>query len=114
MSSEIIYVGNLEVQVTRKSIRHMYLSVEFPMGDVVLTAPRDAKVFTLRLFVLDKYGWLRRQLAKCSQLVSHSTGDYISGSNVFVNNKRYVLHIVDENSDLANKTIGNRIYINKV
>ena len=66
MSTETrsITVGGFTVDVVRKDIKNLHLGVYPPHGRVRVAAPLVVSNEAVRLAVIDKLGWIRRQKAK--------------------------------------------------
>jgi hypothetical protein len=62
--SEIIRLGDIEIEVTRKAVKHAHLSVHPPSGRVTLVAPSATRLEVARAFAIAKLGWIREQQSK--------------------------------------------------
>ena len=60
----ILELGDLRIAVVHKPVKHLHLSVLPPEGDVRITAPEEMKLESIRLFAIDKIGWIRKQQNK--------------------------------------------------
>ena len=60
----IIRLGDIEIVVTRKAIKHVHLSVHPPNGRVTLVAPSGTRLEVARAFAIAKLGWIREQRSK--------------------------------------------------
>lgn len=58
MAKKII-VSNIEIEVQRKKIKNMYLSVLPPNGKVRISAPVNVKDEAIKLFATAKVGWIK-------------------------------------------------------
>ncbi|EQD59094.1 Zinc metalloprotease, partial [mine drainage metagenome] len=56
-----IRLGDLRIDVVRKAIKHVHLSVHPPTGRVRMAAPERIRLDTLRVFAISKLVWIRRQ-----------------------------------------------------
>ena len=54
----------LSVQVVRKAIKNLHLSVHPPTGRVTISAPKGMDLEIIRLFAISKLGWIRRHKQK--------------------------------------------------
>ena len=59
--SETLDLGPFAVEVVRKRIKHVHLSVHPPAGEVRISAPARLNREAIRAFALSKLGWIRRQ-----------------------------------------------------
>ena len=58
---DIIQLGDLAVQVFRKDIRNIHLSVYPPEGRVVISCPSRHSLEKIRAYALAKLAWIRKQ-----------------------------------------------------
>lgn len=58
---ETIELGDVSIQVTRKDIKNVHLSVHPPSGQVTLTAPATTRLEVARAYAISKLGWIRAQ-----------------------------------------------------
>lgn len=61
VSTRVIDVDGLEVKLTRKRIRNMYLRVKPPTGDVEVSAPARMAERRIVDFVRERRSWIERQ-----------------------------------------------------
>ena len=59
--TETIQLGDISIQVRRKAIKHVHLSVHPPSGRVTLSAPRATRLDVARAYAISKLGWIREQ-----------------------------------------------------
>lgn len=55
---ETIRIGALSIQVTRKPVKHVHLSVHPPHGRVTLTAPTATRLDVARAYAISRLGWI--------------------------------------------------------
>ena len=55
-----IELGDLSVEVIKKDIRNVHLSVYPPAGRVRISAPLRMDTDTIRVFAIAKLGWIRK------------------------------------------------------
>lgn len=88
-----ILLGDVKVEVIRKKIRRIRLSVRAPLGSVRISAPIRMGLETLRLFALTKLGWIRKQQVRLRQQPQDSPPGFLDGESHFVWGKRYILKV---------------------
>src|SRR5919205_208599 len=59
LMNETIQIGELSIQVSRKDIKHVHLSVHPPDGRVTLSAPAATRLEVARACPVSKPGWIR-------------------------------------------------------
>ena len=60
-------IADLEIEVVQKAIKNIHLAVYPPEGRVRIAAPNEVSQETLRLFVLGKLPWIRKQQRKFNE-----------------------------------------------
>jgi predicted metal-dependent hydrolase len=93
-----IEIRGLEVEVVRKDIKNLHLGVYPPNGRVRVAAPTRLNDEAVRLAVISRLAWVRRQQAKFERQERQSPREMISGETHYVQGRRYRLDISkDEN-----------------
>lgn len=59
--TELVFVDDLEIRLTRKAIKNMHLRVKPPDGRIEVSAPLRLPLATVKQFVREKRGWIARQ-----------------------------------------------------
>ena len=59
-----IDLGGITVEVVKKDIKNVHLSVYPPSGRVRISAPLRMKLDTIRIFAISKLGWIKQQQTK--------------------------------------------------
>jgi hypothetical protein len=94
---ENIKVGEIRVRVERKDIKNIHLSVHPPDGKVKLSVPKTTKEDTIRLFLISKITWIKKQQKKFDNQARQSPREYISGESHYFFGKRYRLNVYETN-----------------
>ncbi|NCN71747.1 MAG: M48 family metallopeptidase [Betaproteobacteria bacterium] len=92
-----LLVGGIKVEVVRKDIKNLHLGVYPPMGRVRVAVPLVISDEAVRLAVIDKLGWIKRQRAKFAEQPRQSQREMVNGESHYFLGKRYRLrmHAVD-------------------
>jgi predicted metal-dependent hydrolase len=98
MAPEMIQVGDLWIQVTRKNIKNVHLSVYPPDGRVTLSAPADTRLDAARAYAVSKLGWIRRQQKRLRQQVREPRRKYVTRESHYLWGRRYLLTIEESNT----------------
>ena len=88
-----IVVSNISVEVIRKNIKNMHLSVLPPDGRVRVSAPTQLTDEAITMFVRRKLGWIKKQQEKFQQQPRQSERQYVSGETLYVWGKQYFLQV---------------------
>ena len=73
-----IELGGIVLEVVKKDIKNIHLSVYPPSGRVRVSAPRQMKTESIRMFVIAKLGWVRKQQKKMQGQVRETKREYIT------------------------------------
>ena len=89
-----ITVQSLTVDVVRKAIKNLHLGVYPPDGRVRVAAPLAVSDEAVRLAVIGKLGWIKRQQARFSAQPRQGKREMVSGESHYFLGQRYRLRIV--------------------
>ena len=90
---DVLDLGELHAEVTRKAIKHVHLSVLPPAGKVRVAAPQGMPLDTIRLFVVSKLPWIRAQQRKLLAQERETPREYLNKESHYLWGKRYLLDI---------------------
>jgi predicted metal-dependent hydrolase len=90
---DVLDLGELHAEVTRKAIKHVHLSVLPPAGKVRVAAPEGMPLDTIRLFVVSKLGWIRSQQRKLQSQARETPREFLNKESHYLWGKRYLLEI---------------------
>ena len=91
--SRRITVGGVAVEVVRKDIKNLHLGVYPPHGRVRVAAPLRVQDETIRLAIIDKLGWIKRQRAQFEAQPRQSQREMVNGESHYFMGRRYRLRI---------------------
>lgn len=89
-----ITIGDLVVEVVRKDIKNLHLGVYPPNGRVRVAAPLVVSDDAVRLAVIGKLGWIKRQQARFADQPRQSQREMISGESHYFLGQRYRLRVL--------------------
>jgi predicted metal-dependent hydrolase len=90
---DVLDLGELHAEVTRKAIKHVHLSVLPPAGKVRVAAPQNMALDTIRLFVISKLAWIRSQQRKLQSQERETPREFLNKESHTLWGKRYLLEI---------------------
>jgi len=93
-SRSSLTVGGVKVAVVRKNIKNIHLGVYPPYGRVRIAVPRHIDDEAARLAVVNKLGWLKKQIVSFASQPRLSDPDAVSGESWYVFGQRYRLDVV--------------------
>lgn len=88
-----IRVAGLTVQIHRKAIKNLHLSVLPPDGKVRISVPQHVTEDAVRLAVVDKLGWIKRQRKEFREQARQTERRYVSGESHYYLGKAYRLTV---------------------
>lgn len=96
-----ITLGTLDIEVDRKDIKNIHLSVYPPDGRVHIAAPERMELDTIRVFALGKLPWIRAQQEKFRQQVRETPREYLARESHYFLGQRYLLAITERDQPPA-------------
>ncbi len=93
--AKTITVSGLDVQVVRKAIKNLHLGVYPPAGRVRVAAPLTVSDNAVRLAVVGKLGWIKRQRSRFRDQPRQSEREMVSGESHYFLGRRYRLRVVE-------------------
>jgi predicted metal-dependent hydrolase len=89
-----IRVSGVPVEIVRKGIKNLHLGVYPPHGRVRVAAPLRVSDDAVRLAVVGKLGWIKRQRARFEAQPRQSEREMVSGESHYFLGQRYRLRVV--------------------
>jgi hypothetical protein len=72
-----IELGGIAVDVVKKDIKNVHLSVYPPTGKVRISAPLRMDLETIRVFAISKLGWIKQQQKRMNAQERESPREYL-------------------------------------
>jgi len=108
---EKIIINDIEIELTKKNIKNLYLSVHPPDGRVKISAPYRMNMDSIRLFVISKISWIKRQQSKFKNQERQPEREYVSGESHYFLGQRYLLNVIYTNKRKQGVEVRNKKYI---
>ena len=86
-------IAGIPVEVIKKDIKNIHLSVIPPYGKVRVSAPLRLSDESIIMFVRTRVGWVKKQRAKFESQPRQSERQYVSGETLYVWGKQYFLKV---------------------
>jgi predicted metal-dependent hydrolase len=102
-----IEVSGLSVEVNRKDIKNLHVGVYPPNGHVRVAAPRRLDDEAVRLAVISRLGWIRRQQKGFGQQVRQSQREMVTGESHYYQGRRYLLDVVEHDGPMSVDIVNN-------
>lgn len=94
-------VAGISVEVLRKDIRNLHVGVYPPAGRVRVAAPLLLDDEAVRLAVISRLGWIRRQQAAFNLQERQSPREYVSGESHYFRGRRYRIEVIEQRGPFA-------------
>ena len=89
-----IRLGAIAIEVQRKDIKHVHLSVHPPDGRVTLTAPITTRLEVARAYAISKLGWIREQQRRLAKQVRETPRQFVNRESHSLWGRRYLMTVV--------------------
>ena len=90
-----VQIDNLSIEVIRKPIKNIHLSVHPPEGHVTIAAPTHIKLDTIRVFAIAKIGWIQDQQKKLLKQEREPLREFLNRESHFVWGERYLMEVIE-------------------
>lgn len=112
-NKSILKVSDIDIDLIFKDIKNVHLSVYPPTGRVRLAAPLGTDVDALRLYVISKISWIRKNRRVFARQERISARTYEGRESHYFLGHRYLLEIVEyqDESKLARIEIKSNTYL---
>jgi len=90
-----IEIGNITVDVFHKKIKNLHLAVHPPEGRVRISSPVRVKDEAIRLFIISKLPWIKRQQKKFREQEREKEREFLSRESHYFFGKRYLLNVIE-------------------
>lgn len=88
-------IGSLALQVNRKAIKNLHISVLPPDGKVRVSAPRHLSDTAIRMAVISRIPWIKRQQKDFADQPRQSERRLVSGETHYLWGQRYRLDVIE-------------------
>lgn len=96
-----IQLGDTPVEVRRKAIKNLHLSVHPPSGRVTISAPERMRLDAIRVYAISKLDWIRDQQRKLRAQDRETPREYLERESHYLWGKRYLLSVEEREAPPA-------------
>lgn len=104
-------VSGVAVDVVFKDIKNLHISVYPPMGRVRVAAPVRTDEDTIRLAIVQRLPWIRRQQQQLQQAERQTKREMLSGETHYVWGQRYRLDVSRRSGHYSVETKGDTLWV---
>jgi len=90
-----IILKELEIELHRKDIRNLHLSVYPSLGRVRVFAPENMNEDVIRAYLVSKIPWIRKQIKNIFAQEREGPREFLERESHYFEGKRYLLEIVE-------------------
>ena len=90
-----IEIGDITLDVVRKSIKNMHLSVYPPTGRVRIAAPLNIDDEAVRLFAISKMSWIKKNQRNFAKQERQSPRAFAERESHYFEGRRYLLRVTE-------------------
>lgn len=93
-TTQQINVGKYEIEVVRKDIKNLHLSVHPPTGRIRIATPLKVSDEAVRLFAVSKIAWIKKNQQKLAAQPRQSQRQYLYRETHYFLGQAYLLNLV--------------------
>lgn len=111
---QLIHIGELEVELNRKAIKNLHVSVLPPNGRVRVAAPEHLSETAIRTAVIQRIPWIRKQQKDFANQPRESERQMISGETHYLWGRGYRLKVIERQGTQGIRRAGSnklRLYV---
>ena len=101
-----LFVEDIEIELIRKSIKHMHLYVLRPDGRVRITAPMRLSTERIIEFIASRTDWIRAQRVRIAAEPRIAPLTYSDGETIMIFGKPYILEVISSNKNNFSYLLG--------
>jgi len=105
--NEIARIGEVDVEINRRDIKNIHLSVLPPNGRVRLSVPNKTSEQAIRLAIVNKLAWIKKQQADFSGQERQSVREMVNGECHYLWGRKYRLKVTDAQGKYSVQAKGN-------
>lgn len=91
---EELKIADVQIEIVKKNIKNLHLSVHPPYGRVRIAAPKTMSDEAIRVFAICKLSWIKKQRLKFQNQDRQSEREFVSGESHYFLGRRYLLNVI--------------------
>lgn len=93
--TEVIQLGEVSIELTRRAVKHAHLAVHPPGGRVTLVAPPRMRLEVARAYAISKLGWIRQQQSALKAQAREVPRRFVTRESHQLWGRRHLLSVVE-------------------
>ncbi|UXM91014.1 M48 family metallopeptidase [Paenarthrobacter sp. JL.01a] len=110
-ASAYLKVSGIDVDVIYKNIKNLHIAVYPPLGRVRVAAPQRLDDDAVRLAVVQRLPWIKRQREQLRSAARQSEREMVTGESHYVWGQRYRLKVINEHGRIRFDVAGKRLTV---
>ena len=106
-----IDLGDITLDVVKKDIKNVHLSVHPPTGRVRISAPLRMTLDTIRVFAVSKLEWIKKQQRRMRAQERETEREYLDRESHYVWGRRYLLEVIEADGTPGIELKHNRLIV---
>jgi predicted metal-dependent hydrolase len=103
---------DMEINIIRKKIKHLRMTVSPPNGEVKISAPLAVSDYTIRDFIITQFSWIKKHQSKYLKRIMPAKINYGSGEWHYFLGNAYQLTVIEIQSKAYKKvTLADKLII---
>lgn len=107
----IISISDISAEIEWKDIKNVHLTIYPPDARIHVSAPLTMTEEAVRLFLVTKQSWIRKQVSQIIEQNRQTPREYVSGENHYFKGHRYRLKVVYHNAPPKVEIQGNEYIV---
>lgn len=93
--SETLKIGSIDIEIHRKDVINLNITVNPPMGDVRVSAPLNMSETSVRMAIIGSLAWIKKQQTDFKEQRRQSKREMMSGETHYLWGKHYRLNVIE-------------------
>lgn len=93
--NETLKIGSIDIEVHRKDVKNLNITVHPPLGDVRVSVPLSMSETSVRMAIIGRLAWIKKQQADFKEQRRQSKREMISGESHYLWGKHYRLNVIE-------------------
>lgn len=93
--NETLKIGSIDIEVHRKDVKNLNITVHPPLGDVRVSVPLHMTETSVRMAIIGRLGWIKKQQADFKEQRRQSKREMMSGESHYLWGKHYRLNVIE-------------------
>ena len=104
--SETLKIGSIDIEIHRKDVKNLNITVHPPLGDVRVSAPLSMSETAVRMAIIGRLTWIKKQQADFNEQRRQSKREMMSGESHYLWGKHYRLNVIERHGKHVSKKHG--------